>query len=732
MTDDLELRLLRARQALAAKAAQSPSSGSVAPPPMQEFASSVSGGDFIDPSMGDGTSLRAMPSGSRFSGRDVIDELDTRFGQLARARASLPPDISTQIKRLSEASGIPESRFGVIDGNIVYSDERGQIRRVTPSVFGADTSQGFFPWVGETVQRGAQWLASHLGAELPQAAGTIAGTAMGPTPLSIPTAGGVAFVADLARQGLDKALAPNESIMDVGSYDYANAAGHGAMAMIGQGVAAGVNRLVTRNPLGVSTFDRTQAMDPARRAQAAQLEAEARRRGINLSAGQATDLRSLKAQERRLARFDETADQMYEFTRRQRETQVPAAFRAEVAQISPYGGQEAVSKFRAGAEAVVDRALDQRNARAKIIYEQALGRPDRFWNENIEKLMRRPSVERGLAYAKLIAKEEGRDITVPVFENGKLVGREVIPDWRSWDYIKRGIDRVIEENTDQFGRVNAYGRAVVQTKNELLKHLDKANPQYAIARAAYGQSSDAVSAILDGGVGMLNKMDGMDRIALVNRFFSRQNIMPDQVAKARSQFAMAGKLDDWNAGVAAWLSDRLDDAMRVNESGGMGNVPGKLHASIWGDARQQQIVKAALGDPARVQSMERLMQVLQAASRSLPEGSPTATDLPAMTGAQTVSKGLQMVGKVASPGTYLHLGDEIVRGIDALRTPEARIRLANALLSGDYDRQLRRLRMLSPTSERALVLTSQILTAAGITTAGGAMFQPPDQMPAVP
>jgi hypothetical protein len=678
---------------------------------------------------GDGSTIGPMPAGQKMP-RPVQDTLDTDVRTGSIARSSLATDTATQIKRLSQSTGIPEQRFGVIDGNIVYSDEQGQIKRVTPSVFGGDRSQGIIPYLGETLERGARYVASGLGPAIPQAAGAATGVLMGPTPGSIAGAGTAATVADLGRQALDKAIA-GEDVLAPLSYDYPNAIGHGLQAAGGQGLAVGGNALFSRNPMGVSPYDRTQAMSPQARQAAADLEAEARRRGVNLSGGQATDLRSLKVQERRLGRFDETADQMYNFARNQRETQVPAAVRQEIGQISPATGQQAITQFRSGAEAVVDRALDARNVRAKMLYEQALERPDRFWNEQIDKLMTRPSVKRGIGYAKLIAAEEGRDITVPVFDKGKLVGREMVPDWRSWDYIKRGIDRVIEENTDQFGRVNAYGRAATLTKKELLGHLDAVNPQYGVARAAYGQSSDAVSTILDGGVGALNKMEGMDRASLVDRFFSHRNIMPEQVAQARSQFQMAGKLDDWNAGLASWLSDKLDNAMKVNANSEMGNVPGKLFKEVWGDQRQQAIVKAALGDQSRVQSMERLMQVLNAASRSLPEGSPTATDLGAMSGAQTVSRGLQIAGKVMSPGTYLNLGDEMVKGIDALRTPQARIQLANALLSGNYDRQLAQLRMLSPTGERALALTSQILAGAGITQAGKA-FPPADREPELP
>ncbi len=661
--------------------------------------------------MGSGHSLSAGPARMP---SPVGDTLDKSAGFWDTARASLAPNVADQIKRFSTSMGIPVNRFGVIDGNIVYTDEKGDPHRVTPSVMGA---RG----VGDAFMRVGRNVASQIGPSIPQVTAGATGVAMGPTGASIPAAAGVAAVTDVARQAIDRTLA-GESAGDI---DWLNAAGQGALGGTGQGIAAGVTKALSRNALGVSAFDRQAAMDPAQRALIAKLEAEAKNRGIDLSAGQATGMRSILARERQLGRYDETADQMHNFANRQRTQQVPQAFRNEVAQISPtQGGQQAITSFREGAEGTVNRALDQRNARAKILYEQALdqtdskGFPSRFWTPEVETLMTRPSVEKGIGYAKLIAKEEGRDITVPLYENGKMVGRDVVPDWRSWDYIKRGIDRVIEENTDQFGRVNAYGRSVTMTKNELLGILDKANPQYATARAAYGQSSDAVSAILDGGVGLLNKMEGMDRTALVNRFFSRQNILPEEVEKARNQFAMAGKTDDWNSGLAAWMSDRLDDALKANVNGAPGNVPGKLYASIWGDERQQKIVRAALGDPARVQGMERLMEVLQAAAKSLPEGSPTATDIQGMMGAQTVGTGLKVAGKLASPQTYLNLGSEVVAGIDALRTPQARIKLADALLSGDYAAELSKLRMFRPASEKALGIVSQILAGVGLSATG--------------
>jgi hypothetical protein len=71
---------------------------------------------------GDGSTIGPMPAGQKMP-RPVQDTLDTDVRTGSIARSSLATDTATQIKRLSQSTGIPEQRFGVIDGNIVYPDQ---------------------------------------------------------------------------------------------------------------------------------------------------------------------------------------------------------------------------------------------------------------------------------------------------------------------------------------------------------------------------------------------------------------------------------------------------------------------------------------------------------------------------------------------------------------------------------------------------------------------------------
>lgn len=660
-----------------------------------------------------GQSLRSADPRVKWGDAPDYDTVDRAAPILTTLRASLAPETEDQIKRFAAARGIPVNRYGVLGGNIVYTDEDGRIQREVPSVTGA---RG----LADAIGRAFRWFAAQVGPSIPQAVGGVAATLAPGGPITSPVvAGGSGAAVDVVRQLLDRALA-GESLSP-GEVDYLNSLGQGAMAATGTSLGRGVARLTERNPLGVSAYDRTQAMTPQARQEAMRLAADARARGIDLTTGQATGLPSLMQRERQLGRDPATTDMMAARRTLQRNEQVPRAIEAEIGQIAPSGQEARIQAFRQGAGAVVDDALAARSRAARPAYEAALDNRDPFITDELRSLLARPSMQEAWTAARRLAADEGRDL--PQLFATDAAGKvrvTTVPDWRSWDYIKRGLDSVIESNTNEFGKVNAIGRSALQIKRDMLAVLDQANPEYASARAIYGGASDAVDQVTKGGVGFLNSITGMDRQNIVTRVFGAGNIMPNDIASMRFQFEKSKRLADWNSGLAAFLSDKLDDAMKVGASGERGNVAGKFAANVWGDERQKRVIIAALGGDgtARAQGMEALMRALNAAARSLPEGSPTATDLMAMQAGETVGTGLRVAGKVLSPATYLNLGSELVEGIAQLRAPETRRRLAEALLSGQVDSQLRQLRLLAPTSKKAAALTGQVLTQIGIGVSG--------------
>lgn len=77
-------------------------------------------------------------------------------------------------------------------------------------------------------------------------------------------------------------------------------------------------------------------------------------------------------------------------------------------------------------------------------------------------------------------------------------------DWRGLDYIKRGLDNVIESNTSKIDGANPDARRAAIMKNTLVSRMDAINPEYAAARQAYagpmqeraflGKGQDAITA----------------------------------------------------------------------------------------------------------------------------------------------------------------------------------------------------------------------------------------------
>ncbi|TXH43638.1 MAG: hypothetical protein E6Q97_33800 [Desulfurellales bacterium] len=655
-----------------------------------------------------GAEMRAQPAGTRMPSPDAPGIEDSFGGSApftAQLKAGFSPDVQKQIKIFANSLGLPESRFGVVEGNIVYADRDGRIKRATPSVSGAAGPVDAF-------MRFGQWLGSQVGPSLPGAAGSAAGVATAPFGGGIPGAAAGAGAADVVRQGVGNYFAGS----DVTDIDLLNSAGQAAMGGAGQAGGALINRAFQRNPLGVQSFERAAARDPARVAESEALVNEARARGVDLSAGQATGLRSLQMQERQLGRFPETADRMADFIERQRQTQVPDAIRAEANRIAAdRGGEAAIEGFREGAGKVVAKEVSARRAAARPAYELALDNREPFINEPLTDLLKRPTMGEAWTKAKRLAADDGRRLPeyFETDDKGNILRVVQTPDWRAWDYIKQGVDDVVEANKNAMtGEVNSQGRAASNLKRQMLEFLDRANPDYPAARAIYGTASESVEAVLDGGVGMLQKMKGPERQAMVDNIFGARALMPEEVGRMRGLFKDAGQLEQWNQGVRQFISGKLDAALKAE------NVPQAFYKSMEKDPAQRRVLRAAIGDPELVAGWEKLMRVLDASRKGLPEGSPTATDLPQMLGPQTVGTAARVMGAAASPSTYLDAGNKIVAAVDQLRTPAARLKLADALLNPDAVNELKKLRMLPPWGEKTVLVTSRLLSAIGLGATG--------------
>lgn len=243
-------------------------------------------------------------------------------------------------------------------------------------------------------------------------------------------------------------------------------------------------------------------------------------------------------------------------------------------------GERAMSEVRAGLGdpaafyGNMDNALTALKTNAKPLYEGAYRQRINYqqygpalsgvWGRIPERL--KPQI---ISAANDILVAEGKKTKAM----GKVFGRDpktgritAQPTVEQWDYIKRGIDAVIESQEGQAasGGMSSFGRALSQVKNDLLGVLDEAVPQYGQARKIYAGDLEVKKAL------------ELGREAL--RFD------PEQIAQTLSKMDTAGK-EMFRAGFARALGDQIGGVRLGN------NVIDR----IWNTPNQQARLQAVFG-----------------------------------------------------------------------------------------------------------------------------------------
>lgn len=143
-------------------------------------------------------------------------------------------------------------------------------------------------------------------------------------------------------------------------------------------------------------------------------------------------------------------------------------------------------------------------------------------DENITKLMKGPTFKAALENAKTVA---GNDVAlgradevilnelsnieispaktirafgseVPLVGSGKMnLEYSSQPTLQVWDYVKRGLDRIIKANTRLDGKLEPAAEEALQFKKALLSTLDSAAPEYKKIRSAYADEYGLESAL---------------------------------------------------------------------------------------------------------------------------------------------------------------------------------------------------------------------------------------------
>lgn len=199
-----------------------------------------------------------------------------------------------------------------------------------------------------------------------------------------------------------------------------------------------------------------------------------------------------------------------------------------VANVSPGAADlaEAVAQRTGRGARKIEEALTEQKVGAKErTYSQVNKRlnPGNYYDD-LAKLQAEMRTLSGPAYEKAYSHGEVTDpkvlqyLQLPQFQQGmKEAERLLAAEGRTFDaskptvevldQVKRGIDALIERETDPVtGKTSALGRVYTQKKNEFLTALDKAVPDYELARGIYRGGAELQDAMRKG----INEFGRMD------------------------------------------------------------------------------------------------------------------------------------------------------------------------------------------------------------------------------
>ena len=551
------------------------------------------------------------------------------------------------------------------------------------------------------------WVASGAGSVPAIVGGVAGGAAGGPTSLVVgPLAAAAGAAAgDAVRQNAANALDPGDAWTGEGApYNWGQTGREAALSGAGQFVGAVANRAMAPNAMRLPERDIGRvARDPGVTQAGRAAATNAQQQGVELSAGQATGLPSLLTMEDAALRNPATMDRATQFYTQQG-AQMQDAGRNMLAAVSPVDDiTQASQGFREAAGEVPTTIRRAANAAARPQYAAAEA-AGQTTNGPLH-LLQNPAVEEAMQRARE---------TYRIFH-----GRDapMVPDFNLWDLTRRELGDLGREATQTGRRTIAAGYN--DTLETLGRELDTAFPTYAQARAtaAPGQRLAATLEETAAGGAGASGVDERAR-AILAPVFERSN--PQYVRQTREAFFQAGRGEEWNAGIRAYLQDAIGRASTSQA----GLNPAMLRRQIW--ANMEDGVRAnmqAAMTPEQFAGFNRFMQTVEKVAQTFPVNSLTVQRQGgqaalAEAGEDAGNRLLRGVGNTLSPNVANVVRDGLNRVAD-WRNARNVAGVIDNLFSPQGLQYLEQMARLNPSSRRAIVATGQFLArGAGPAAAG--------------
>lgn len=616
------------------------------------------------------------------------------------AIASLAEDPLVRARYYAKARGMDPAKYQIVNGSPAYPGDDGKMYFEEPSGH-------YFP---RSLTEAGGMVADKVGPAIPFVAGGATGLLTAPLMLtgpggvaaSVGATGGAAATAEAARQTFAKLLLGQD-------YHPGSIVTEGLTAGVGQGVGAGLTKLAQRHV--AQDIGRLSAQDTTK------LRDLAAREGIDLTPAELTNLASLRAQQKYLGNATRSQDTMQDFYE-QRAGQVDTAINRFLERVSPVdSGEVAGEMARGAANRAVDTATANRAAQASPIYQRAFAANPTVEVQPIIDAIDKQITDGARGPIKS-ALEKARGLLFREVPDEAGTGTMSVPDWelKGLHQAKIALDDLIEGTGE-----NAVGRGakaqLVGVKNQLLKAMDQASPDYQSARAIYGDLSPGIERIKEGVTGRLADM-GETQLGKAAQMLFGANSGPRAIAEAKAQLEAASP-EAWQALKRTWIQDVFERSAQEYASnyGNVPNVAGKFTAALRGNPQTMARLKAALS-PEEFAAMSDLTDVLKAASRVKPIGSDTEFNR-LITEAER-AKARPFMAKVVgnlNPAQAMRSFDDWLTNRAMGNNAE---KLAQIITQPGAAETLKSLRIMSPKSAAYRVAVGRLLTS-GVETGAEAV-----------
>lgn len=551
-------------------------------------------------------------------------------------------------------------------------------------------------------------IGSGIGHALPIGGGTAAGILTAPAAVTgvgllgtMAASGGGAVGGELLRQKIGDYLLGPAATNHIAIPEVVTQGGH---AFLGQGVGAGFGAWLSRN--AVPDIAQYSSQNASRLMQAAE------QRGIRLTPGEAANLESMIAEQKRLQGVPQSANVMRTFSQ-ERNQEVVGAFNDFLNRVGR--PQDAATLGRTASETaqgLLEGAQRARTAAVDPFYAQA-----RREIQHVDSTPILQHIQQELVHAKgaiRTALERARQELTTAGPNGARV-----PDtsFQGLNNAKMAIDALLE-NPDAAARVgidrSAYG-ALSAVRDRLVNAIDGAmnnSGAYRMGRETYGRISEheveplrqALQPLLNG------SRDTANLSAVAQNLFDAKRRSPEQIAAARTAMMQAAP-DLWNSLTRQFMREEAANALKTMAHGDLRNVGGGISKAL-GDEFTTANLRAALS-PQQFRDFQEMVDVFRATARAMDSNSDTAFKQEMIKRAKMAAGGwMSRTVRNLNPAKLVENAAEFFANRNYDRQAEA---IARIITSGDRDAILRlqQLRQLQPGDWRRYAVMGHILERSG-------------------